>query len=75
MPSRAPAAIAKIFLATPAAERPERFVLVREAAAIAAVNRRTVQRWIRNGDVEAARIGGRFWVVKESLLSRLTPRQ
>lgn len=63
--------ITQLFLDTPPPKRSDRFVRVREAASIAAVNRRTIKRWIEKGELDVARLGGRVWILKRSLYARV----
>lgn len=63
--------ITQLLLDTPPPKRSDRFVRVRQAASIAAVDRRTIQRWIENGELEVARLGGRVWILRTSLYARI----
>lgn len=45
---------------------------IAEAAAVAGVAARTVERWIKNGRVEAVKVAGATLVLRESLEELLT---
>ncbi len=62
------------FLALEPAARTEIFCTVTEAATLAAVGTRTVQRWIEVGEVDAVLVGPRYWLRRESLLAYLRSR-
>lgn len=63
------------FLSMPKPERHLRFIDTREAAGHAGVSRRTVQRWIDEGKVDAVRTGHRLWVDLTSLVRFLRELQ
>ena len=63
------------FLSLPKPERHLRFLDTKEAASHAGVSRRTVQRWIDEGKVDAVRIGHRLWVDLTSLVRFLNEYQ
>jgi excisionase family DNA binding protein len=48
-------------------DRRHTFVSTREAARFVGVAQRTLQHWIREGKIEAVRVGGRYMVLCESL--------
>ncbi len=56
------------FLSLPKPERHLRFIDTREVASHAGVSRRTVQRWIDEGKVDAVRSGHRLWIDLTSLV-------